>query len=558
MTKPLAGFLMIVFEAPSLAFDAFIATNTAAWQRILSARDDQQRNGFVLVELQHNNGSVLLSSILLARYVAEAIGADVMAVMSPSFTGFAVPTKQIARLANSFGINAVHVVESSNWPGPRAVFRNWMARRQARRARRLLKALSSDALRMAVLQLRINDISIGDLVYDSYLDGARVGTFDAYDERLGHEIDRSFRLLTEFDALFLQQHIRATVVSHTVYVDYGVLTRVSLRHGVPVFGKTGLDPFWARRYERLDEATQFAGHLDKGQLADIRGHHGVAFFAEAEKFFPPRPSVEKRPDLFRYGYGEGKQEIAGGELLRSLGLDASRRTCVIMAHQFTDAVHGYPNMLFDDYYQWLDAVLEFTAKIPGVNWLIKEHPYEVLLGETHYFDRLIAKHRPRHRNLGVVPDRVATSSLFSCVTAMTTVNGTSGLEFASAGVPCILAGNPFYGDFDFVIRPRTREAYFKALAEFPDLERLTNQMIQEARAVALLEFKYTWVSSSAVPPIGDLAGKNVSQSELDEFWHDAARRMSKLAIEDDPLNRNLQRMIRGGDRVLLNYELSPT
>jgi hypothetical protein len=81
-------------------------------------------------------------------------------------------------------------------------------------------------------------------------------------------------------------------------------------------------------------------------------------------------------------------------------------------------------------------------------------------------------------------------------------------------VPCILAGNPFYGDFDFAIRPRTREAYFNALAEFSKLERLSGESIDEAMAVALVEFKCTWVSSSAVPPIGDLGGK----ADLDGFW----------------------------------------
>jgi hypothetical protein len=546
---------MIVFETPSPAFDAFIAANTVAWKRILSSRVDQSRRGFVLVELQHNNGSVLMSGILVARYIADVIGAHVMAVVSPTFTRFSVPTKQVERLARSFGIEVVRVVESRKFPSPKAIFCHWIARRRARRVRRVLQTLSCDALRKEVLQLRADDISIGDLIYDSYLDTTGVATFDVFDEKLGREVDRSFRLLTDFRTLFSQHEVRATVVSHTVYVDYGVLTRVSLQQGIPVFGKTGLEPFRARHYTDLMEANQFAGHLDKSQVASILNWYGPDFVEEAKDFFPPRPSTDKRPDFFRLGYGQGKQEVAGRELLRSLGLDERRKTCVIMAHQFTDSVHSCPDILFDDYYQWLDAVLEFTAKIKDVNWLIKQHPYEILLGQTEYFDRLIAKHAPRHQNLRVVPDRIATSSLFSCVNAMTTVNGTSGLEFASAGVPCILAGNPFYGDFDFALRPQTREAYFNILAEFPKLERLSSALVDQAKAVALVEFKYTWVSSSAVPPIGDLGGRQVSQDDLDEFWYDAADRMSVLTIEEDPLYRNIRSMTQNGDKVLLNYEL---
>jgi len=112
-----------------------------------------------------------MSGILVARYHGEVIGADVMAVVSPMFTRFSVPTKQVERLARSFDIEVMQVVEARNRPSLSAAFRHWAARRRARHTRDVLKTLSSDALRKAVLQLRSNDISIrisiGDLVYDS-------------------------------------------------------------------------------------------------------------------------------------------------------------------------------------------------------------------------------------------------------------------------------------------------------------------------------------------------------------------------------------------------------
>src|SRR6185437_3383529 len=175
-------------ETPSSAFDAFVAANAAAWQRLLKARGPG--SGFIAVDLLHNNASVLILNILVARYLAELWSADIVGLLSPSFTGFAIPMGEVERLARSFGIGHFAVLDGTAparppWRDPAG----WRLRRRVGRQAGRLAALSGTALRQAVLGLTADGgLPIGDFVYDSHLYARGIGTFESYDDRLAEEL----------------------------------------------------------------------------------------------------------------------------------------------------------------------------------------------------------------------------------------------------------------------------------------------------------------------------------------------------------------------------------
>jgi hypothetical protein len=551
------GCGLIVQSAPTDAFKAFIATNTQFWTNRLQASPPGS-NGVVLVDLLHNNGSVLLLNLLLARYVAELTGSDVVAFVAPTFTNHAVPVEQVTELARSFGISTIARIELED-SGPlggfglRALVRRLNQSRILSRIRRSLNRLQGGALRQAILNFEIEKLPVGDLIYDSYLDIARKGTIDAYDEVLDRAVVRAGRIFGDFDRLLYRHDVRALIVSHPVYIDYGIPLRLCLKRGIPVYGKVWLDPIGVRLYETLDEAKEFAGMPVEPALNHFRNRLGPKLMARANAYFPPAPKKEMSLDYFRYGYGEDKTEYSRQELIELLGVDPEKKTCLIMAQQFTDAPHVYPGMAFDDYFQWLDETLAFVATRPDVNWLVRQHPYEIMVGETEFFEELSKRHLGKHSHLKLVPNCVTTSSLFSLANAVTTAIGSGGIEFASVGVPCILAGNPFYGDFDFVIRPRTKEAYFAALANVPHLGRLDDRQIMAAKELALVFLSYKRVSSNRVPFISDMAGREITQGDIDGYWLDATQRVYRQKIESDLLYRCVHEMVSQKHKTLLNY-----
>jgi hypothetical protein len=555
---------MIVQHPPTEPLKNFVAANVRFWSERL--RQLPAGNGYVLVDLLHNNGSVLLLNLLLARYIAEFLHADVAAFVAPAFTNYPVPVEEVEQLARSFGVTHIVPIDFADGKRPEdtgslvAKARNLM-RQLSHRARlsgicRRLQKLEGAALRRELLGLRMAGIPVGDLVYDSYLDVSRRATIDALNDKLTETIGRALRFCDEFEHLLSTQDIRAVIASHTVYIDYGIPLRLALKHGRSAFGKVWLDPIGVRHYQRLEEAAEFAGMPVAPALDYFRQHLGPKLLERADEYFPPAPKKKMSLDYFRFGYGTDKTDYSKHELIALLGLDPAKKTCLIMAQQFTDAPHCYPDMIFDDYYDWLDQTLAFVATQGQVNWLLRQHPYEVLVGEAEFFDALARRHMGSGSCIKLVPNSVTTSSLFDCTDVVTTAIGSGGIEFASVGVPCILAGRPFYGDCDFAIRPRTREDYFATLAAVPSLGRLSERQIMAAKELALVFLSYKRVSSNRVPFITDLGGRTVTQEDLDRYWIDAAKLTETHRVEEDPLYLNVRQMIEEQHVTLLDFTIT--
>lgn len=560
---------MIVQKHGGSSFDKFIERNKKFWdKRPLTPGP----GGSILVEISHNNAGILFLNLMVGRYLARLNGTDMLAVVAPTFSGFPVPRDQVRELALSFGATEVlEIGGDTATPSQRASLLNtppggwlrWLrVRRNETRLHKKLDGLSGASLRRAILDLTLNGLPIGDLFYDSYLYRAHVATINGSENEREPLVALTARLADDLEQLFDRRRIAAVVVSHTVYIDYGLLLRVALMRGIPVFGKMWLDPIGLRKYRKLAEATESVGDITQSEILFFREKFGAEFGAKARAFYPPSRNRIAENDYFRYGYGEDKEEISFSSLICDLGLDHEKKSCAIMAHMFMDCAHSFPDTLFDDYYQWLEQTLAFVAKQTHVNWLVRQHPYEKMVeGDPNFpsicdpFNQIIARYVRPENTIRVVPPKVATSTLFSS-NGVTTVGGTAGLEFASVGVPCILAGRPFYADLGFTLRPTTPDAYFATLASIPSLPRVSEDRQQLAKEVALVSMSFTRLRSSLYPMNYDLGGRTVTQDDIDAYWDNAAAELGSIAPEDDPLLRNLERMWQRDDTILVDYHAS--
>jgi hypothetical protein len=552
---------MIVQSPPRPQFSSYVFDNAEFWHRRLA--ETKRGNGYVVVELLHNNATVLMTDLHVARYVAEFLGCEVAAFIAPTFTSYPVPVVEVEQLARSFGITKFwHLCAAS----PRLRDSSTGAMKSSHDgadrsfASRMLTALrwrglKDSALRRHVLDMEACGVPVGDLIYDSFLQMTRAPTISEVDPLFDEAIKQARSYLGQAETILRAEDVRALVVSNSAYVEYGGLLRLALKIGIPVYCKAWLQPVCIRRYDTFDEAKQSSDTPIQPALDFFREALGEKFARRASEFFPPSQQGNKfEPDL-RYGYDSHKQELSGRAMRKKLGLDESAKICLIMAHQFNDSPHWYGDSLFDDYYQWLAHTLKFAATCSRLIWLVRQHPYEIALGEVGDFNRLVARYADIP-HIKVVPQGITTSSFFDGVDAVTTVAGSAGLEFASAGVPPILAGNPFYGDLGFAVRPGTPTEYFAALQSVPALPRLSAAQMQQAKEAALVHFKYKRVGSSRLPPTKDLADQQVTQDDLDAYWVEASRRSKATSVESDPLYQNLRRMFLGREKTILDYLLT--
>ena len=342
---------MIVQSPPRPEFTSFLSDNAEFWHRRLA--ETKRGSGYVVVELLHNNATVLMTDLYVARYVAEFLGCEVAAFIAPTFTSYPVPIVEVEQLARSFGITKFwHLCAASPRlrdlsTGAMKASHDGADRRFASRVLTALRwrGLKGSTLRRRILDLEARGVPVGDLIYDSFLQMTRAPTISEVDPLFDEAIKQARSYLGQAETILRAEDVRALVVSNSAYVEYGGLLRLALKVGIPVYCKAWLQPVCIRRYDTFDEAEQSSDTPIQPALDFFREALTDKFAMEASQFFPPSQKGDKYvPDL-RYGYDSLKQELSGPAVREFLGLDESKKICLIMAHQFNDSPHWYRDFI---------------------------------------------------------------------------------------------------------------------------------------------------------------------------------------------------------------------
>jgi hypothetical protein len=554
--------IFIDYDFPE--FDAFCARNAELWR----SRPLPQTGRYLAVELLHNNATLLYTNLLIARHLALLYGWRIVGVVADTFLEMPTSKARVIRFARSFGVIDFFDVDMSATVRPerRGLWQRLNAHINRMRVPSLkmerdelilhLSRVTGNSLRREVLSASLGGIWIGDLLYDSFLRLSELSTIERYDERLESSICAAFDHAARYLTLLREYDVAASMTSHTTYLEYGLLVRLVLQQGGAAFGgSASLDAIRLRRFRSIEEAPRAVTDLDLDLVRLFRERYGERLREVSECFFPPRPNGHSHLVYLQYGYGKDKQHLTRDVVVNSLGLDPSRKSVAVMAHMFADAPHANPNNLFDDYGDWLEQTLDHASLIDEVNWLVRQHPYERLVNQTAEFDRIIGKYRTCE-NIHIVPTSFATSSLYDVVDLTVTVAGTAGLEFAAAGIPCLLAGKPFYSGGGFTIEPTNKESYFAALHQVASYPKLSPDQTSCAKEYAYIHFHQTFVRSSMIPPSADVAGRSLGLNDIAGYWKVAAGLLQPGAIERDPLASFLALMKEQNSPTLFNPSIA--
>lgn len=176
----------------------------------------------------------------------------------------------------------------------------------------------------------------------------------------------------------------------------------------------------------------------------------------------------------------GKKIMSKEEMQDLLGLDKNKKTIVIMAHTFTDAVYNYGLYYFKDYYDWLEKTLEIAETVEDVNWVLKPHPTRSAYNES---EDSIEKMFDRHKKANIfwTGDDISGESIKNISDAIVTIGGNAGAEYACFGIPAIIVGEPWYSRFGYTIEPSTYEEYKKVLINAKDIKPLDDNQIKTAK-----------------------------------------------------------------------------
>jgi hypothetical protein len=150
---------------------------------------------------------------------------------------------------------------------------------------------------------------------------------------------------------------------------------------------------------------------------------------------------------------------------KTVALNPTKKSAIIMAHDFFDSPHCWGPMLFEDFHEWLEFVCE-TARTTSHDFYLKPHPNAVEESAP-----VLAEFFKRYPEIKIVDPDVSNLSIAkSGFTCAFTLYGTIAHEFAYLGLPTISAGTNPHSAFSFTRTPENKETFTKWIKELPTWE----------------------------------------------------------------------------------------
>lgn len=313
--------------------------------------------------------------------------------------------------------------------------------RDARDARRLWQEACA---RPGDFRLEIDAVPVGDLVIDSYLRFRPSPRFDAGDPFTGVLVRQAVRDVREARRYFRRRRPALYLTSYATYLEHGIAARVALQEGVRVVSFGNFTRF-GRELTLQDwfHTTDTSGYRRDFEALDEPERR----LAEAERELLMRLSggIDAATSYMRASAYGGSSRPVPPEV---------RGAVVAFLHDFYDSPHIYHDLVFPDFWTWIECTIETLTKA-GIALFVKPHPNQVhLSGEA--LQELCRKH-PALRLLdsGVSNRQLADAGMLCGVT----VYGTVAHELAYLGVPSIACARHPHHAFDFCRTAKTVDEY---------------------------------------------------------------------------------------------------
>lgn len=316
-------------------------------------------------------------------------------------------------------------------------------------SKKLIKKINS---KNKILNLKIKNIKIGDLIYDTYLRDKKIATIDYKSKDFQRYIFDVVNLFFYWYNFFKKNNVKAIVVSHSVYT-LALPARIALQKNIKVYN--------------VGAASCYKLSKDKPLRWSNFGSY-IKFFNSLKKVQQKKAIQIAKKNLFsRF---EGKDDI-----LYQMGIKMShvfkkkktikkifktnKKKIIIAAHNFNDAPHVHGKMLFTDFLDWIKYLGKKSDQIKEYEWCIKLHPSD--FKDNHIFVENILKD---FKQLTFLPkDSTHIQILKEKVVAALTVYGSIGHEYPLFNIPVINAGYGPHYHYKFNFNPNTLEQYDKLL-----------------------------------------------------------------------------------------------
>jgi hypothetical protein len=307
-------------------------------------------------------------------------------------------------------------------------------------AHRVWRRLDTTASTAAI---SIDGIQVGDLIVDTYLRFRPSPKFDPTDPFVLEIIWQVITDIRKADLFFRRVRPVCYLSTFATYATHGVLARVAIACGIPVFTFGGVAAFG----KKLQPSDLFHVPNTTGYRQTFRNlNDQEQKLQQAETLLKQR--LSGITDLATYYMKKSAYQVSTNYLPDVNG------ALVIFLHDFYDSPHVCDDFIFIDFWSWLIFTVEELDR-KEIKFYIKPHPNQITSSEL-----VIQEIKNRYPNIKILGSEITNKQLVDGgIIYGITVYGTVAHELAYLGVPTITCAKHPHHEYDFCRTAKTIEEY---------------------------------------------------------------------------------------------------
>ena len=400
-----------------------------------------------------------------------------------------------------------------------------------------------------LIHLKIEDVHVGDLIYDTYLKRFARPTVDITQKDFLDLLRLSIQNFYFWKNFFAKNKVCCFIISDTTYIS-SIVIRLAVAKNIKIFQCNwdnihkinnsnryayGKYKFYKKDFEKLTD-NQKKNALKRAEM-NIKKNIMTDDHINSSVLFSKTLGISKT--TFH-------RDFTAENVLKK----NPKKKILIAIHCFLDAPHayGYEGNIFCDFYEWLEYLYKLS-KSTNYDWYIKNHPTSS--PKTNDILEHFLKDKPEFKLIG--PDVSHTQLINEGINCILTVHGSIGWEYAYNQIPVINASvnNP-HSSYDFNLHAKSLKEYEEMILNFEkykiDYEK---KNIYEFYFMHNLYTKSALIFQNYIEVIKEIKGyKNLGTRKFYDYWIDNYNEQ-----KHNKINKKIKDFLFSDDYYIKNFDI---
>ena len=418
----------------------YISHNLKKWGKYSVGKNKEK--GVILVDLFAKNSLIHFWSYLvniLAKKTNSKIEYFYISLYKSKLLDYKISIRRLVKLFQSF--NVTKGISQHDFK---------YSKGEIRLFEKKFYALKFDKKKL--IKFKIENIKIGDLISDTYMRAHLSSTVNMEDESLKKIFFKAIKFYYVSKSYFNKNKVVAVIPSHTCYL-YGIISRIAASKNIPIIkvnsDNRGNENFRInivdRKFVNEEAAPYFNFKKEFRKLTTKKQREGLKI---GKKIIDNRLSGNYDETLPYMKISQFNKNFKSSNLI----LKNKKKKIFIFPHCFFDNVHRFRKMLFTDFHDQINFLLNLSKKYDKYEWYYKPHVHELKSEFNKHIE--ILKNFP---NVILLKPKLGHCEIIkSKPHCIITNHGSVGHEYARFKIPVIFTGDNKHINYKFAYHANSK------------------------------------------------------------------------------------------------------